>query len=205
MEAEIPETLIRREANHLVQQAAVQLSRQGIDINKMLTAEIVENMRDRSRPEAIDRLRRTLTLGEVAKQESVTIDEADLKARMDEMMAEVSNPQEVDQDRLQEVVNEELLQEKILKWLVANNTVELVPEGTLTAADAADAEAADSETAPAAADAPTTIEAEATPVTEVIEPEAAPEPAAAEAPDAEPETAAATAASEEAAAPADET
>ncbi|MEM7647608.1 MAG: trigger factor [Cyanobacteria bacterium P01_A01_bin.70] len=205
LEAEIPETLIRREANHLVQQAAVQLSRQGIDINKMLTAEIVENMRDRSRPEAIDRLRRTLTLGEVAKQESVTIDEADLKARMDEMMAEVNNPQEVDQDRLREVVNEELLQEKILKWLVANNTVELVPEGTLTAAEAADADAVDSEAAPASADTPTTIEAEATPVTEVIEPESVPEPAADEASDAEPETAAAAAAPEEAAAPVDET
>ena len=132
LEAEIPETLIRREANYLVQQTAVQLSRQGIDINKMLTPEIVESMRDRSRPDAIDRLRRTLALGEVAKQESITIEEADVKTRMEEMLAEVSNPQEVDHDRLREVVNEELLQEKILKWLLENNTIELVPEGSLT-------------------------------------------------------------------------
>ncbi len=136
LDAEIPETLIRREANHLVQQAAVQLSRQGIDISKMLTQEIIENMRERSRPEAIDRLRRTLALGEVAKQESIKIEEDDVAARMKEMMDEVSNPEEVDPDRLREVVNEELLQEKILKWLVDNNTVELVPEGTLAAAEA---------------------------------------------------------------------
>ena len=189
LEAEIPETLIRREANHLVQQAAVQLSRQGIDINKMLTPEIVENMRDRSRPEAIDRLRRTLTLGEVAKQESITIDDADLKARMDEMMEEVKNPQEVDQDRLKEVVNEELLQEKILKWLLENNTVELVPEGTLKAAEAAEEEASDEEATASAAE-PTTIEAKATPVTAEVEPEES-EPVAAAAPDVEPEAAAA--------------
>jgi trigger factor len=46
----------------------------------------------------------------------------------------------VDRDRLREVVNEELLQEKILKWLVENNTVEMVPEGTLAAAEEADDE-----------------------------------------------------------------
>lgn len=136
VEAEIPETLLRRETNYLVQQTAVQLSRQGIDINKMLTPEIVENMRERARPEAISRLQRTLALGEVAKHESITIDEADITARMDEMMSEVKNPQEVDQERLKEVVNEELLQEKILDWLLENNTVELVPEGTLAEADA---------------------------------------------------------------------
>jgi len=150
LDAEIPETLIRREANHLVQQAAVQLSRQGIDISKMLTQEIIENMRERSRPEAIDRLRRTLALGEVAKQESIKVEEEDVAERMQEMLDEVSNPEEVDRDRLREVVNEELLQEKILKWLVANNTVEMVPEGTLAAAEAE----ADDEGEPTPATAP---------------------------------------------------
>lgn len=140
LDAEIPETLIRREANYLVQQSAIQLSRQGIDINKLLTPEIVENMRDRSRPEAIARLRRTLALGEIAKKESIQVEEADLKARMDEMLEEVENPNEIDQDRLREVVNEELLQEKILKWLLENNTVELVPEGTLQSEEEAETE-----------------------------------------------------------------
>lgn len=132
LDAEIPETLVRREANHLVSQAAMQLSRQGIDVNKMLTPEIVENMRERSRPDAIDRLRRTLTLGEVAKQESITVEEADVKARMDEILADIKDPQDVDMNRLQEVVQEELLQDKILTWLVEKNTVDLVPEGSLT-------------------------------------------------------------------------
>jgi len=157
LDAEIPETLIRREATHLVQQAAVQLSRQGLDISKMLTPEIVENMRERSRPEAIDRLRRTLALGEVAKQESISVEEAALETRMKEMLDEVRNPEEVDRDRLREVVNEELLQEKILKWLAENNTVELVPEGSL--ADTDDEQADSEATATAAAE--TEVEAAA--------------------------------------------
>lgn len=181
LNAEIPETLVRRESNYLVQQTAVQLSRQGLDINKMLTPEIVENMRERARPDAIDRLRRTLALGEVAKQESITVDEEDLKARMDEMLAEVRNPQEVDQDRLREVVNEELLQEKILKWLLENNTVELVPEGSLApeetesetdevAADAATQETTEPDETEAKAAATSAKDADVTTVTaEVVE------------------------------------
>ena len=166
LDAEIPETLIRREANHLVQQAAIQLSRQGIDINKMLTPEIVENMRERSRPEAIDRLRRTLALGEVAKQQEIAVDEDVLKTRMQEMLDEVKNPEEVDPERLREVVNEELLQEKILQWLVENNTVELVPEGTLSASDE---EAAAFDDEEAATTAPTLEPEEATEsVTETV-------------------------------------
>jgi trigger factor len=131
LEAELPETLVRREVNHLVSQAAVQLSQQGIDVNKLLTPEIVENMRERSRPDAIDRLRRTLALGEVAKRESITLEAEAVTQRMTEMLAEVKDPQSVDQDRLKEVVTEELLQDKILTWLLENNTVELVPEGSL--------------------------------------------------------------------------
>ncbi|WP_204137385.1 trigger factor [Halomicronema sp. CCY15110] len=163
LDAEIPETLIRREANHLVQQAAVQLSRQGIDISKMLTQEIIENMRERSRPEAIDRLRRTLALGEVAKQESIKVEEDDVAERMQEMLDEVSNPEEVDRDRLREVVNEELLQEKILKWLVENNTVEMVPEGTLAAAEVE----TDDESEPTPATAPSIEPVDATETTTV--------------------------------------
>jgi len=39
---------------------------------------------------------------------------------------------EVDRDRLREVVEEDLMRDKIFDWLEANNTIELVPEGSLT-------------------------------------------------------------------------
>jgi len=165
LDAEIPETLVRREANQLISQTAVQLSRQGIDVNKMLTPEIIENLRERSRPEAIDRLRRTLALGEVAKQESITVEDDTVKARMEEMLAEISDPREIDMDRLKEVVTEELLQEKIFAWLVEHNTIELVPEGTLVQEEAEDefAEAAvPAETGAVDAEAATIPAAEAT-------------------------------------------
>lgn len=132
LKVDIPKTLLQREVDHIVTQTVVQLSNQGIDINKFLTKELVENMRENAKPEAVERLRRTLALGEVAKQESISVEEEAVATRMKDMMAEVDDPSSIDQERLQQVVNEDLLKEKILTWLAANATVELVPEGTLT-------------------------------------------------------------------------
>jgi trigger factor len=129
--AEIPQTLVQKEVDFLVMQTAMQLSGQGIDINKLLTKELVDGMRQRSRPEAIARLQRTLALGEVAKQESITVEEDAIAERMAEIMSGVEDSTSIDQTRLREVSQEELLQEKILDWLKKQATIELVPEGSL--------------------------------------------------------------------------
>ncbi|MGD1856466.1 MAG: trigger factor [Leptolyngbyaceae cyanobacterium] len=156
LNVEIPKTLLQREVDHIVTQTVMQLSNQGIDINKFLTKELIENMRENAKPEAKDRLRRTLALGEVAKQESISVDEEAVSARMQEMMDEVEDPANIDQERLKQVVNEDLLKEKILKWLAENATVELVPEGSLSQEEESEtdeaAEAGESEAVAAADD-----------------------------------------------------
>lgn len=131
IEAEIPKTLVMREVDFIVTQTAMQLSRQGIDLSKFLTKELVDNMRENAKPEAIERLRRTLALGEIAKQESIAVTEEEVAERTQEMMAEVEDPSQVDPERLDQVVNEDLLKEKILAWLKEESDVELVPEGSL--------------------------------------------------------------------------
>ena len=137
LDAEIPETLVQQEINFMLRQTLVQLSNQGIDINKLVTQEMVDGMRERTRPDALNRLRRTLALGEVAKQEDLEVEASEIQAKMDAMMTEVDDPASIDQERLQQVVEEDLLQEKILNWLEENSTVELVPEGSLTQEEAA--------------------------------------------------------------------
>jgi len=131
IEAEIPKTLVMREVDFIVTQTAMQLSRQGLDLSKFLTKDLVDNMRENARPEAVERLRRTLALGEIAKQESIEVTEEEVSTRAEEMMAEVEDPSQVDPERLNQVVNEDLLKEKILAWLKENSKVELVPEGSL--------------------------------------------------------------------------
>jgi len=151
IEAEIPKTLVMREVDFIVTQTAMQLSRQGIDLNQFLTKDLVDNMRENARPEAIERLRRTLALGEIAKQESIAVTDEEVEARKAEMMAEVDDPSQVDPERLTQVVNEDLLKEKILAWLKENAEVELVPQGSL-APEAPDSEADDTTAEPVAED-----------------------------------------------------
>jgi trigger factor len=164
LDAEIPDTLVQKEVDYLLSQSLMQLSRQGLDINKILTRDMVANMRERTRPDAVERLRRTLALGEIAKAEEITVDAEALQAKIDETMKAVEDPSQIDPDRLREVLHEELLQEKILDWLESESTVELVPEGTLKkeeeATEGADTEPAEADTP--AAEATVEVEAEAT-------------------------------------------
>ncbi len=140
IEVDLPKTLIDREVNYMLSQTAVRLSQQGIDVKQLFNDEMLPRLREQSRPEAINRLQRTLALGEVAKQQEIKVEEDEIKAKAEEMLQEVPVGQrkDIDLDRLNEVVQEDLLKEKILAWLEESWTVELVPEGTLSAEEEAD-------------------------------------------------------------------
>ncbi len=140
LEVDLPETLIEQEVDALLSQTAMQLSRQGIDIKKLFTKEIIPQMRQRSRPEAIDRLKRSLALQEVAKRESIKVEPAEIEARVQELMQQYSG-QDIDRQRLREVVEEEIVTEKIMNWLEEHSTIELVPKGSLHSGDSEQLEA----------------------------------------------------------------
>ncbi len=178
LEVDLPETMIRREVDYSITQTAMQLGQQGMDIKKTFTQEIVAMLREQARPEALTRLRRTLVLGEVAKRESLAVEPDAVQAKVTELMAEYAG-QDVDANRLREVVEEDLLREKILEWLEANNSIELVPEGSLEPAEEAETSSEAAEVEPA------TVDVSAEPIevkAEVVE-----EPAAVETVAVEPE------------------
>jgi trigger factor len=150
VEVELPETMVKQEIDYSVTQTAMQFSRQGMDIKKMFTQEIVEMLRTQARPEAITRIQRTLALGEIAKQQSIEVEASAIEAKMNEVLAEYAGQdQEIDRDKLREAVSEDLLKDKILGWLEEHGTVELVPEGSLKPAEEEEEEEAE-ETAPEA-------------------------------------------------------
>lgn len=143
IEVDLPETLVNREVDYMITQTAMQLSNQGMDVKRLFTPEVIPQLRERSRDEALLRLKRTLAMGEVAKQESIIVDDAAIEAKSQEMLASFPD-EEVDPERLRQVVQEDLLKEKILSWLEEHGTVELVPEGSLQPA-AEEAEEEDDE------------------------------------------------------------
>ena len=192
VEVELPETLVERELSFMLNQTAMQLQNQGIDVKRLLSQDMVAMMKERSRPDAIDRLKRTLALGEVAKLESITVEPEEVTAKVEEILTEMED-QDIDRDRLQTVVAEDLLKEKIVDWLIEHSTIELVPEGTLTPPEPDEIEEAeflDQDTAETAAESTVTVEAEAetiaeTPEAAALEAEASTEVEAASSPDAE--------------------
>lgn len=134
VEVELPETLVEREVEFMITQTAMQLQNQGVDIKLLLNQETLPMLKERSRPDAIDRIKRTLALGEVAKRESLTTSDSEINDRVREVMADLEG-RDVDPERLRTAVAEDLLKEKILNWLEEHNTVELVPEGSLKKED----------------------------------------------------------------------
>lgn len=132
VEVDLPESMIRQEVDFSISQTAMRLGQQGMDVRKTFTQEIVSMLRQQARPEAITRLQRTLALGEIAKKESIAVTADEVTAQVQEILQDLPEGQDFDMERLRQVVEDDLLKDKILGWLEEHGTVELVPEGSLT-------------------------------------------------------------------------
>ncbi|XWK85908.1 MAG: trigger factor [Phormidium sp.] len=130
VEVDLPETLIQQEVDAMLTQTAMRLSQQGVDVRKLFTQEMVTQMRQASRGDAIDRLKRSLALKEVAKLESIQVEPTAIEAKISELTKEFADDN-IDPEKLREFVEEDLLKEKIITWLTEHSHIELVPEGTL--------------------------------------------------------------------------
>ena len=131
VEIELPETMVEREVETLLTQTAMQMESYGMDIRKLFNAETIPQLKERSRPDAMLRLSQHLALLEVAKRESLTVEPEEIETRVKEVLEQLAG-QSVDQGRVREVVESDLLKEKALKWLEEHGTIELVPKGSLT-------------------------------------------------------------------------
>jgi trigger factor len=134
VEVDLPESMIQQEVDAMLTQTAMRLSQQGLDIKKLFTQDVIPQLRERSRGEAVERIKRSLALREIGKRESIQVSEGEIDARVQELLEQYAE-KDVDQERLREVVENELLTEKIIDWLLERSTVELVPEGSLSAAE----------------------------------------------------------------------
>ncbi|MBN4002568.1 trigger factor [Nostoc sp. LPT] len=133
VEVDLPATLIEQEVDAMLTQTAIRLSQQGLDVRKLFTQDIIGQLRERSRTEAIERIKRSLSLREIGKRESIEVTPEEIAARVTELLEQYSEEQDVDEDKLRSIVENELLTEKIIDWLLEHSSVELVPEGSLSA------------------------------------------------------------------------
>ncbi|AUC60838.1 trigger factor tig [Cyanobacterium sp. HL-69] len=128
---EIPETMMEEEVQNLLMQTANEIQRMGVDVNQFFTREMVGKMRETARPEASKNLHTNLIIEKIAEQESITLTEEEISEKIAEVTKEM-NSSEIDQNKLQKFVKNDLLSDKVLTFLQEKNEVELVPEGSLT-------------------------------------------------------------------------
>jgi trigger factor len=128
---ELPETMVLDEVQTLITQTAMQMQNYGMDIKQIFNAESLPQMRERTRPEAIQNLKTSLVLKEIAKKESIELERSAIEAKIEEVTKQIGD-RNIDQQRLKQMVEDDLLTEKTLNWLQSKTQVELVPKGTLT-------------------------------------------------------------------------
>ena len=154
--------MVQKEVDTLLTQTAMQMSNMGIDIRQLFTQENIQQMRSRTRPEAVKNIKKKLILEEIAQKESLEISPEEVEAKLQKVKEQLSG-QEIDAEKLEAMVKEELRQTKTLDWLQEKATVELVPEGSLSEVEAEiEAEAEIEVEAEIEAEAEAEIEVEAT-------------------------------------------
>ena len=123
LEVELPETLVQEEIMSLLEQTAGQLAQQGMDVKKLFTPQLVQSLRETSRPEAEERLKRSLALKALAASEKLELSEQEIDDKAKELSRGFSDTANIDPQRLRAAVQEDLMREKLLGWLEANSTI----------------------------------------------------------------------------------
>ena len=129
LEVELPESLVQQEVRNLVEQTAGQFAQQGMDVKSLFTPDLVRNLMESSRPEAEERLRRSLALSALAESEGLKVEDAEIDAKVKEVKKQLAGERDIDPQRLRDAVIDDLLRDKLLGWLEDNSTVtEKAPE-----------------------------------------------------------------------------
>lgn len=128
---DLPESLVQEEVTNVLTKTLMQMQQMGLDVKQLFNSDNVPMLRDNARPEALTNLKKSLIIKEIAKKEGLEPDRAAIEAKIAEIKPQLTG-QEVDEDRLNEMVTQDLLSENTFKWLRDKAQVELVPEGSLS-------------------------------------------------------------------------
>ncbi len=123
LEVELPKSLIDQEVRNIVEQTASRFAQQGIDVKSMFTEELVKSLMDSSREEAENNIRQNLAIKKLAEMEAITVEGKEAEKKLKELNKQLTGEKNINQQRLQQIVEEDLLQEKVFLWLKENNTV----------------------------------------------------------------------------------
>ncbi len=141
-EMEVPESMVEREVTFLLNQYANNLAQQGVDPNRVFTKENIQQWRENSREEASKRIRTSLTLGQIARQEGIEPTPMEIEAAIGEyamsygMSPDAFRKQIIESGAYAQIADE-VLSNKIIEWLFERAKVSVsAPEVAETSAQA---------------------------------------------------------------------
>ena len=132
---DLPDSLVQEEVTNVLTKTLMQMQQMGLDVRQLFNSDNVPMLRDNARPEAVTNLKKSLILKEIAQKEGLEPDEAAINAKIEEIRPQLAG-QEVDEDRLLQMVTEDLLSENTYNFLREKVAIELVPEGSLSESEA---------------------------------------------------------------------
>ncbi|MDX2273269.1 MAG: trigger factor [Cyanobacteriota bacterium] len=127
-EVDLPVSLIEQESSQLLAQSLSSMQEKGLgvpDIRQFISSlpqETLNNLMERFQPEAINRLKRTLALGKIVENERISVGETELEVAVQEVLDNYPQTRQ-DVKRLQKIIHEDLLTNKVMNWLKSNTTV----------------------------------------------------------------------------------
>ena len=107
-----------------IEQTAQRFAQQGLDVKSTFTPELVKSLAESTRPQAEKNVQRNLALKALAETENIKVekDEIDLKMKdYEDAISQSSN--QIDIKKLNEVISNDLLKEKLIIWLEENSEV----------------------------------------------------------------------------------
>jgi len=94
-------------------------------------------LRGSSRPQAEKNVLSTLALKALSDQENINIDDSEVDLKIKDFEKEIKNsPKKIDIEKLRDAIRNDLMKEKLIKWLEENSQIEeKVTKGTKTSSN----------------------------------------------------------------------
>ncbi len=133
---DIPDTMINREAKYLMEEVENRFKSQGMSWEQVIEQQGHENIWSNLREEAAKRVKTSLVLGAIAKQENITLTDEDFAAKVKEL-AGVYNTEEnkiyeqmTQNPSLAQSLSQQIMSQKIINYLLENNEVKYIEDNS---------------------------------------------------------------------------
>ena len=122
---ELPDAMIDTQCENMINQFAQQMAQQGLSMDQYLqfSGLTLDQLKEQVRPDAITRIKSSLVLEQIAKEENIEITDADVDAEIEKMAAMYN----MEADKLKEYMGEDE-KENMKQDLAVQKAVELITE-----------------------------------------------------------------------------